>query len=75
MDMKISFIPIDNRPVCYNLAKDIVAVDDSIELFIPPRKFLGGLTQNADTEKLLDWLKKCPKVDAIIRDEIDKENK
>ena len=34
--MKICFIPIDNRPVCYNLVKDIAAIDEDIEIFIPP---------------------------------------
>ena len=30
--MKICFLPIDNRPVCYNLAKDILAIDKNIKL-------------------------------------------
>ena len=45
--MKICFIPIDNRPVCYNLAKNIVAIDKSIELLIPPRNLLGGLFEKS----------------------------
>jgi len=64
--MKICFIPIDNRPVCYNLAKEILAIDDSIELFIPPREYLGDLDRNANILALFDWLKKSPQVDAII---------
>ena len=36
--MKICFIPIDNRPVCYNLAKEIARIDEEITLYIPPRK-------------------------------------
>ena len=48
--MKICFIPIDNRPVCYNLPKDIVAMDSSVELFIPPREYLGDLKKNADID-------------------------
>ena len=51
--MKICFVPIDNRPVCYNLAKDITAIDESIELFIPPREFLGDLTKNARVSEIL----------------------
>ncbi len=31
--MKIAIVPIDNRPVCYNLPKEIAAIDSSIELF------------------------------------------
>ena len=64
--MKICFVPIDNRPVCYNLAKDIVSIDDSIELFLPPRDLLGDLTKIADVDAILAWLKNCPKSDAVI---------
>ena len=64
--MKICFIPIDNRPVCYNLAKDIVSIDKSIELLMPPREFLGDLTKVADIGKIFDWLKNIPKCEAII---------
>ena len=64
--MKICFIPIDNRPVCYNLVKDIVSIDESFELYLPPREFLGDLKKNANIQKLLEWLKSAPKCDAII---------
>ena len=64
--MKIAFVPIDNRPVCYNLAKDIADIDGSIELFIPPRDFLGDLTKTADIEGLFDWLLNLPQVDAMV---------
>ena len=64
--MKLCVIPIDNRPVCYNLVKDIIKIDDSIELFIPPRNMLGGLKKNADIIGLYSWLCKLPKVDAMV---------
>ena len=64
--MKICFVPIDNRPVCYNLAKDITAIDESIELFIPPREFLGDLTKNAQVNEILDWLEKLPACDVMV---------
>lgn len=64
--MRICFLPIDNRPVCYNLAKDIIAIDENLELLIPPREYLGSLTKNADTEMLLTWLESLPKMDAIV---------
>ena len=56
--MKIAFLPIDNRPVCYSLAKDIAAVDKSIEIVLPDRDLLGDLTKTAQTDKLIEWLKK-----------------
>ena len=64
--MKICFIPIDNRPVCYNLAKEIAAIDKSVELLIPPRDLLGSLTENAKIFELLRWLEQIPKCDRII---------
>ena len=64
--MKICFIPIDNRPVCYSLAKDIASIDDAITLFMPPRELLGSLVKTANIQEILDWLKSCPKCDAII---------
>ena len=64
--MKICVIPIDNRPVCYNLFKDIASIDESIELFIPERKLLGDLTKSADIKGLFEWLKQVPQVDAMV---------
>ena len=64
--MKICFIPIDNRPVCYTLALDISAIDKNIEFLIPPRNLLGSLTKEAQYDEILKWLEKTPKCDAII---------
>lgn len=64
--MNIAFIPIDNRPVCYTLAKQTADIDSSINLLMPDREWLGDLTKYADTEKLFDWLKKLPELDAVI---------
>ena len=58
--MKICFVPIDNRPVCYNLAKDICAMDEDIELFIPPKEFLGDLHSTADTGAIIEWMYNLP---------------
>lgn len=64
--MKTAFIPIDNRPVCYSLAKDIVAIDEETELYIPPRELLGDLTKPADADSLFVWLENLPEVDSMI---------
>ncbi len=64
--MKICFIPIDNRPVCYNLAKDIAAIDENIELFIPPREFLGDLTRSAGVNEIIEWVENIPECDAMV---------
>ncbi len=68
--MKIALIPIDNRPVCYDLPKAIAAIDDNLELFLPDKNMLGGLKKNADTVRILNWLEELAnsaiKLDAII---------
>ena len=64
--MKICFIPIDNRPVCWELAKLITECDEEIEFFIPPREILGGLTTKTDVEILYNWLQNIPKVNVMI---------
>ena len=50
--MKIAFVPIDNRPVCYSLPKLIAGIDSSIEFYIPKRELLGDLTHSADIDGL-----------------------
>ena len=64
--MKICFIPIDNRPVCYNLTKDIVAIDNNLELLIPPREFLGDLNKIADIKKIFNWIKNLSEYDCMV---------
>ena len=64
--MKIAFLPIDNRPVCYTLPEIISEIDKSTEFYIPKRELLGDLTKSANIEELFEWLNNLPKVDAII---------
>lgn len=64
--MRIALIPIDNRPVCYNLPKEIANIDNDLELFLPDKKLLGGLHSYADVNGLLNWLEKLEPMDAIV---------
>lgn len=64
--MKIAFLPIDNRPVCYTLPKLLAGIDKNIEFSIPEREFLGDLNKSANIEALFEWLKNLPKQDKII---------
>ena len=64
--MKIAFLPIDNRPVCYTLPVQITRIDKDIEFFIPERNLLGDLTMQADISGLFKWLENLPQCDAII---------
>ena len=66
MFMKIAFLPIDNRPVCYTLPVQIAKIDSDIDFYIPPREFLGDLNKSANVEKLFDWIKNLPSLDKII---------
>lgn len=64
--MRLGFLPIDNRPVCYTLPEQIAGIDGSLEIFMPPREMLGDLTKYADVEKFFEWLEQLPKMDAIV---------
>lgn len=64
--MKIAFLPIDNRPVCYTLPEIIASIDENIEFSIPERNLLGDLKHIANIDGLFDWLKKLPPQDVII---------
>ncbi len=64
--MKVAFVPIDNRPVCYTLPKLIASIDGSVEFFMPERKVLGDLEKSADISELFIWLMSLPKLDAIV---------
>lgn len=64
--MKIALIPIDNRPVCYNLVKEIANIDKSLELFLPDRKLLGGLYSVADVDGILRWIDRLEDIDAFV---------
>ncbi len=64
--MKIGFIPIDNRPVCYSLPESIAAIDKNIEIFLPEKNFLGNLFQKADIDSIFAWIETLPELDAFI---------
>lgn len=64
--MRIAFVPIDNRPVCYQLPKMIADTNPDVEFFIPPKEFLGDLTNYANVKELANWLENLDSVDAII---------
>lgn len=64
--MKIAFIPIDNRPVCYSLAEQIADIDKEIELFLPNRELLGDLKKNADIDGILNWFENIEEVDCVV---------
>ena len=64
--MKIAFIPIDNRPVCYTLAQQIAKTDNDLELMLPPREMLGDLHKIADINGIFNWLEKLQDIDKVV---------
>lgn len=64
--MRIAFVPIDNRPVCYTLPKLIAEIDNSVELLLPAREDLGDLTKIANLENIFNWLQNLNNLDGII---------
>lgn len=64
--MNIAFIPIDNRPVCYTLPEQICAMNNDINLFMPERGMLGGLTKIADVDGIFEWFKNLQNIDAVV---------
>ncbi|MBR1616664.1 DUF4127 family protein [bacterium] len=64
--MKIAVIPIDNRPICYDIIEDILNQDTSIELFMPDIKDLGGLNHNSNINAIFEFIKNLPCVDYFI---------
>ena len=62
----IVLIPIDNRPVCYELPKQITKLSDDYNLLLPEKNLLGSLNQIADCNILLKWLENLKDIDIIV---------
>ncbi|MBQ3641493.1 DUF4127 family protein [bacterium] len=63
---KIAVIPIDNRPVCYDLVKMTAALDLNNQIFLPPISMLGDLKSPADIDGILNFLENLQETDIII---------
>lgn len=63
---KIAVVPIDNRPVCYDLPLMIVKQVKEHEIIMPDIRLLGDLTKTADYEGLLNWLEGLNNIDAFV---------
>ncbi|MBQ2644809.1 DUF4127 family protein [bacterium] len=63
---KIALIPIDNRPVCYELPKMIARINPKIQLMLPPKNYLGSLIKSANISAIFDWLEEVHDVQYII---------
>lgn len=63
---KILFIPIDNRPVCYDLPIMISKIDFDNEIIMPDLALLGDLTKKANVDGIFDWLKNVGNYDVAV---------
>lgn len=63
---KIALVPIDNRPICYDLIEDITGIDNSIKLFMPKIEDLGGLHSSANIRNIFNFLESLDKVDYLV---------
>jgi len=55
--MKVSLLPLDDRPVTY-LWPQMLAKVAGVQADVPPRAILGSLERSADTDSLTDWIAK-----------------
>ena len=62
----ITIIPIDNRPICYDIINDILAIDKNINVSMPDIKLLGGLKKGAFVDELLKFLENSSSIDYLI---------
>lgn len=66
MNNRIALIPIDCRPVTYNLPIDLANIINC-EILVPPKEKLGYLREPADPNYILDWIEETlPNVNGII---------
>ena len=62
----IALIPIDNRPVCYQLPQQILNLDKNYNLHLPDINLLGDLNKNANYDELLNWLETLKDIDILV---------
>ena len=63
---KIALVPIDNRPICYDLVEDITGIDKDIKLYMPKIEDLGGLYTSANIRNIFNFLENLEQVDYLI---------
>lgn len=62
----IALIPIDNRPVCYQLPQQIISLARENKISLPQIELLGSLDKNADFKGILNWLDNLKDVDTLV---------
>lgn len=64
--LNIIYVPLDNRPVCYDYVQQTMEAT-GCNIIMPPEKFIANSSSNGDPEAIWDWLQnKAPKADAAV---------
>ena len=63
---KIAFIPIDNRPVCYDLPKMVANLNKDNEIYLPDISLLGDLENIANIKEIFSWLSNLSTIDVVV---------
>jgi hypothetical protein len=65
--MKVSYLPIDERPCNVDYIEMIAGTSTEVELLLPEKSLIGYKKKAADTEGLWNWLLQTTKTaDALI---------
>lgn len=62
----IAFIPLDNRPVCYDLPLDAINCTNDYQIFLPSIEDIGGLYDCANFDNIIKWLESLKNIDYIV---------
>ncbi|MCR4881278.1 MAG: DUF4127 family protein [bacterium] len=62
---QILIIPIDNRPVCYDLPMQAAEIFDGVKVLCPNYEFLGDLNNDANIKEIQKWTKKTVQANDI----------
>ena len=63
---KIALVPIDNRPVCYQLPQQIINQAKEHSLVLPEIDLMGNLDKNANINSILKWLDSLKDIDIFV---------
>lgn len=63
---RIALVPIDNRPVCYQLPMQIISQAKEHQLILPDISLMGNLHKNADIDAILKWLDTIKDIDIFV---------
>lgn len=64
--INVAIVPIDNRPVCYDLIYDTLSVDKNVNVLLPPIDLLGDLKHTAKIDEILLWLGNIKNIDVVV---------